>query len=308
MKWLEISIKTRSSDIDALCERLEEMGVGGMVIEDENDFRAFLENNREYWDYVDEELEAQFRGLSRVKFYAADDDEGRALLAQIRREGYDAADALIDDENWENNWREHYVPIEIGEKLVIVPEWEDAPEGGRIPVRLDPGLIFGTGSHATTRMCLEFLDALPLAGARVLDLGCGSGILGIAALCLGAASVTGCDIDPKSPDVACANAALNGFAGEIFRILAGDVIKDTALRRELGDGYDIVLCNIVSDVIIPLAEYIPAFLKPGGVVITSGIIEGREDEVAAALQKAGLSIIESRASEDWHAFKCGHSS
>ena len=305
MKWIEISIKTNSRDIDELCIRLEELGVSGIVIEDEEDFKTFLENNRDYWDYVDDELEDKFRGLSRVRFYAPEDDDGLAFTEQIRREfGEDVSHTLIDDEDWENNWREHYRPIEIGERIVIVPEWEGTPDEDRIAVRLDPGLIFGTGSHATTRMCIELLDEMRPDALDVLDLGCGSGILGIAALALGASRVLGCDIDPKAPDTACANAALNNFGKDKFRVFAGDIVTDASLRREFGDAYDLVLCNIVSDVIIRLAPHLPVFLKPGGVLITSGIIDGRETEVRNSLINAGFSISEGRSSEDWHAFKC----
>jgi ribosomal protein L11 methyltransferase len=185
-----------------------------------------------------------------------------------------------------------------------VPEWESVPEGGRLPLRLDPGLIFGTGSHATTRMCLAALEQYAAPGKRVLDLGCGSGILGIGALVLGCESSTGCDIDPKAPDVAMANAALNGIGAERFQVRAGDILSDSSLRKALGTGYDIVLANIVSDVIIPLAPLVDAFLAPDGVFITSGIIEGRQDEVAAAIRAAGFAITVHRCEEEWHCFEC----
>ena len=198
MQWIEASVETKSEEIDAVCAQLAELGAGGMVVEDEADFRRFLEQNHQYWDYVDDELADKFRGVSRVKFYISDDDEGRALLESIRAElGREIKTAVVADSDWENNWRQYYEPIEIGEKLVVVPEWLEAPEGERIPLRLDPGLIFGTGSHATTRMCLAALEGLSGAGKTVLDLGCGSGILAIGALLLGCERAAGCDIDPK---------------------------------------------------------------------------------------------------------------
>ena len=179
---------------------------------------------------------------------------------------------------------------------------EEIPPGGRLPPILDPGLIFGTGSHATTRMCLQALEEWAAPGKRVLDLGCGSGILGIGALVLGCDSCLGCDIDPKAPDVAMANAALNRFGLDRIRILAGDLLSDTSLRRSFGSGYDIVLANIVSDVIISLSTYIPSFLRPDGVFITSGIIEGRQEEVRAAIEKAGFRVTGHLLEEDWHCF------
>ena len=133
------------------------MGVGGFVIENEADFQDFLENNHQYWDYVDDELEQKFAGVSRIKCYLTDDAAGRKALRAIRAAYGEVAVATVADSDWENNWREYYKPIEVGEKLVVVPEWEPIPDDGRVPLRLDPGLIFGTGSHATTRMCLAAL-------------------------------------------------------------------------------------------------------------------------------------------------------
>ena len=305
MQWIEASVETKSEEIDALCAQLAELGAGGMVVEDEADFQRFLEQNHQYWDYVDDELADKFRGVSRVKFYFADDADGRAQLDAIRA-GLDREirTAIVADSDWENNWRQYYEPIEIGEKLVVVPEWLDAPEDGRVPLRLDPGLIFGTGSHATTRMCLAALEGLSAPGKTMLDLGCGSGILAIGALLLGCDRAVGCDIDPKAPDVAESNAALNGIGPDRFRVYAGDVLSDAGMRASLGAGYDIVTANIVSDVIIPLAGLVRPFLKPDGAFLTSGIIEGRQDEVAEALRKNGFTILEHYNEEDWHCFLC----
>lgn len=303
MRWIEVAVATRSDEIDEICERLAALGAGGMVVEDEADFQAFLEHNHQYWDYVDDALTDKFRGVSRVKFYLADDDAGRALLETIRAAlGREITTAYVQDSDWENNWRQYYQPIEIGEKLVVVPEWLEAPDDGRIPLRLDPGLIFGTGSHATTRMCLAALEHYAAPGRRALDLGCGSGILGIGALLLGCDAVMGCDIDPKAPEVAEANAALNGLHADRFRVCAGDILTDAGMRASLGTGYDLVLANIVSDVIIPLSAIAPRFLAPDGVFLCSGIIEGRQDEVADALRKNGFAILEHFNEEEWHCY------
>ena len=303
MKWIEAAVATKSEEIDAVCEQLAALGAGGMVVEDEADFQAFLENNHQYWDYVDDELESKFRGVSRIKFYLSDDDAGRAQLQTIRAGiGREITTTCVQDSDWENNWRQYYQPIEIGEKLVVVPEWLETPDDGRIPLRLDPGLIFGTGSHATTRMCLAALEHCAAPGKRVLDLGCGSGILGIGALLLGCDSVAGCDIDPKAPEVAEANAALNGLHADRFRVCAGDVLADAPMRASLGAGYDLVLANIVSDVIIPLSGIVGEFLAPDGVFLCSGIIEGRRDEVAAALRRNGFAILEHFNEEEWHCY------
>ena len=302
MRYIEVTVDTPAEEIDRRCEEMSAMGVGGFVIENEADFQQFLENNHQYWDYVDDELEQKFAGVSRIRCYLTDDAEGQRALRAIRAAYGDVPIAMVEDSDWENNWREYYKPIEVGEKLVVVPEWEPIPSDGRVPLRLDPGLIFGTGSHATTRMCLAALEKYVNQESRVLDLGCGSGILGIGALVLGAKCCLGCDIDPKAPDVVMSNAALNGIGPERLTACAGDVIADASLRRGFGSGYDLVLANIVSDVIIPLAPHVPGFLAPEGVFITSGIIEGRQDEVRAAIERAGLRVIDHHCEEEWHQF------
>lgn len=302
MRYWECILDTAADEIDSRCEELAALGVGGFVVENEEDFRNFLENNKQYWDFVDRELEEQYAGLSRLKFYLTDDEDGLSVLSAVRECYPSLLFSTVEDSDWENNWREYYKPIEVGEKLVVVPEWEDIPENGRLPLRLDPGLIFGTGSHPTTRMCLLALEACAAPGKRVLDLGCGSGILGIGALVLGCESCLGVDIDPKAPDVAMSNAALNGFGPGVIRIMAGDLLADSSLRRSLGSGYDIVLANIVADVIIPLSAYVRGLLKPGGVYISSGIMEGRQNEVRAAIEAAGFTVINHYCEDDWHCY------
>ena len=304
MRWIEVCLDTPAAEIDARCEALAALGAEGFVIENEADFQDFLEHNHQYWDYVDEELAQKFAGVSRIKCYLADDEAGRAILRAMRAAYPSLTVAFVADSDWENNWREYYKPIEVGEKLVVVPEWEAVPPGGRVPLRLDPGLIFGTGSHATTRMCLAALEKLARPGLRVLDLGCGSGILGIGALVLGAESCLGCDIDPKAPDVAMANAALNGIGPERFTVLAGDILGDARLRKRLGTGYSLVLANIVSDVIIPLSAFARGFMAEGGRFICSGVIEGRQDEVRAALERNGFTVERHVCEEEWHCFVC----
>lgn len=304
MRYIEVILDTPPEEIDSRCERMAAMGVGGFVIENEADFQDFLENNHQYWDYVDRELEQQYAGVSRIKCYLTDDGDGQRLLREIRAAYGPVAVSFVEESDWENNWREYYKPIPVGEKLVVVPEWEAIPEGGRIPLRLDPGLIFGTGSHATTRMCLAELEHYVNQDTEVLDLGCGSGILGIGALVLGARRCLGCDIDPKAPDVVRANAALNGIGPDRLQVCAGDILSDLSLRRGFGTGYQLVLANIVSDVIVPLSGFVGEFLAPDGVFICSGIIEGRQDEVRAALERNGFSVRAHRCEEEWHCFTC----
>lgn len=314
MKWLELHIDTARAGLEPVSELLREQGVEGLVIDDEADFKDFLENNHQYWDYVDDELMAEKHGKCRVTFYLEESESGFSTLAQVRialsalkKQHPEYAPLLltmenVEDADWENNWKQFYKPMEIGERLLVIPEWEQAKPTERVKLILNPGLTFGTGSHATTRLCLQALEKHIRGGEKVLDLGCGSGILGIGALLLGCAHVTGCDIDPKAPEVAAANAALNGFYEDRFTVCAGDILVDAGLRRRLGTGYDIVLANIVADVIIPLAALAPAFLAPGGTFVCSGIIDGREDEVAAALTRAGFTVTAHDTLEEWHCF------
>ena len=304
MRCIEVCVNTPEDRIDERCEAMAAMGAGGFVIENESDFRDFLENNHQYWDYVDQELEDKFKGLSRIKCYLTDDEEGLAVLRSIKAAYGDVETGFVEDSDWENNWREYYKPIEVGEKLVVVPEWEEIPQDGRLPLRLDPGLIFGTGSHATTRMCLAALEGFAGPGVRVLDLGCGSGILGIGALVLGCDSCFGVDIDPKAPEVVLSNAALNGIGPDRMKVCAGDILADASLRAYLGGGYQLVLANIVADVIIPLSAMVRPFLAEGGVFICSGIIEHRWVETEAALKANGFAILEHKSEEEWHCFVC----
>ena len=304
MRYIEVTVNTPKEEIDARCERMAAMGAGGFVIENEDDFRDFLEHNRQYWDYVDEELENRFLGVSRIKCYLTDDADGLAVLRQIRAAYPELTTAFVEDSDWENNWREYYKPIEVGEKLVVVPEWEQAPDDGRIPLRLDPGLIFGTGSHATTRLCLAALEQYCAPEVSVLDLGCGSGILGIGALLLGCRRCLGVDIDPKAPDVVMSNAALNAIGSDRMTALAGDILADAGLCARIGGGWHLVLANIVADVIIALSAQVRQFMAPGAVFICSGIIENRWPETANALKANGFEILDHRSEEEWHCFVC----
>lgn len=304
MRYIEVTVNTPGAEIDARCQEMADMGAGGFVIENEEDFKDFLEQNHQYWDYVDDELENQYAGVSRIKCYLTDDEDGLAVLRRINAAYSDVTTSYVEDSDWENNWREYYKPIEVGEKLVVVPEWEEAPQDRRLPLRLDPGLIFGTGSHATTRMCLAALEKFSKPGVRVLDLGCGSGILGIGALILGCDSCLGVDIDPKAPDVVMSNAALNGIGADKMTAWAGDIIADASLRARIGSGYQLVLANIVADVIIPLSAVVRQFMAPGAVFICSGIIEHRWPETEAALISNGFEILDHKSEDEWHCFVC----
>lgn len=307
IKWLEIAINLPPEKMDEVSAKLIAAGMTGLVIEEEGEFQQFLEQNRQYWDYVDEELLEQMRGISRIKFYVTDDEDGHRQLAQYM-EGLDCEYTAVSltDNDWAYSWQKYYKPMTIGERLYVVPEWErekPVPEG-RVPFYLNPGLTFGTGSHASTQLCLEGVEEHTKEGDLVLDLGCGSGILSIAALVLGAKEAIAVDIDPKAVDVAYENAALNGIGKERYTVRAGNVITDRGLANELAQNrYPLVLANIVADVIIPLSQQVPKLLAEGGIFLCSGIIDSRAHEVEEALERNGLKVTKKREKNGWVALE-----
>ena len=282
-KWLEVAVNNDPAHLDEVCAKLAAAGMDGLVIEDEGDFLQFLEQNRQYWDYVDQELLDRMKGVTRVKFYVTDDADGRAQLEQYTRGlGWEYTATPMADSDWAYSWQKYYQPLEIGRRLYVVPEWmrEEPVPQGRVPLYLNPGLTFGTGSHASTQLCLEGVEAHTRQGMEVLDLGCGSGILSYE------------------------NAALNGIGRDRYTVRAGDVLSDASLAAELRQRrYGLVLANIVADVIIPLSAHVPALLEKDGVFLCSGIIDTRAGEVEAALARNGLQVTKKREKNGWAALE-----
>ncbi|MBQ1705344.1 MAG: 50S ribosomal protein L11 methyltransferase [Clostridia bacterium] len=318
MEWLEITIDSASRGIGLLETALTLNGFDSFIIDDEAEFHTFLETNRDYWDIVDEDLEKSLDGVSRIRLYLADGPDAPEEIARLREllAGLSAAYpdaglgtlalslANVRDEDWENNWKQYYQPIPIGQRLLVVPKWmQPDPGEERIPVFLDPGMIFGTGAHASTQMCMLRLEELIRGGEEVLDLGSGSGILSITALRLGAAHATGVDVDPKAEDIARENAAINGLGADRFTAVTGNVITgQDALESLFSKTYDVVCMNIFADVIIPMAAVLPRFMTGKTRVICSGVLENRYEEVRAAIEKAGLRITSLQTLNDWCCF------
>ena len=303
MAWLEITINTEPGSVNALAANLTALGFEDLCIEDQQEFETFLEENREYWDYIDEGLEKQLQGLSRVKLYLEDTDE--ANLGKLRsfsaEKGLSMDEKALPDTDWSESWKENYPPQEVGDSLVVLPYWlAEGYEGDRKQVILDPGLTFGTGAHPSTQMVMETMEETVTPGMHCLDLGSGSGILSITALRLGAESAVGVDIDPKAEDIARENAAYNGFSSPAFTALTGNVTGDKKLMARLSEKrYGLVLVNIVADVIIGLAPVLPEFLGPDTTLICSGILDTRLPDVLSALKQAGLAVTGIRQKEEW---------
>ena len=302
MAWLEITIDTAAEKMNSVVTLLTARGFSDLVIEDQAEFETFLEENKAYWDYIDEAFQEKLQGLSRIRLYLENTDKSgmerlEKAVAELR---LSMTVAPLAETDWEESWKDNYPPQEVGGKIVVLPYWRAEEETDRVKVILDPGLTFGTGAHPSTQMVMEKMEEIVKPGFRCLDLGSGSGILSIAALRLGAVSAVGIDIDPKAEDIARENAAYNGFGAPEFTALTGNVTEDKERMEQLAAGeYDLVLVNIVADVIIGLAPVLPNFLTEKSTLICSGILDVRLEDVCAALTQAGLTVTAVKAKEDW---------
>lgn len=316
MNWIETQIITASAGVDALCAMLTDLGIKGFSIADPADFQEFLQNKEGKWDYIDLDLLGMAQGDTTVTVYLPDNAQGaeqlvalRAMLAQIHaRDDAQLFGTLeltlknVREEDWANNWKQYFKPFTVGERLLIKPSWEMCENPwNRAVLEIDPASSFGTGQHHTTRLCLELLEQLMHPGDRVLDLGCGSGILSIGALLLGASGATAVDIEENAAATATENARKNHIDPTLYRVFCGNVLEDETLCREIGDGYDLICANIVADVLIAMKQLFRQFLRPEGTLIVSGIIMERRDEVLDQLKSAGFTLLEVREKEGWAA-------
>ena len=316
MDWAEVNIYTSTEGVETVTGRLTELGVTGFVIKDAKDFEDFLADKTGNWDYIDDDLMGLKNCETTVTLYLQKDEEGAALLGAVRKavaelKAGDSEGRLgrleidtgsIRDEDWANNWKQYFKPIEIGEKLLIKPSWEEIPEGEtRKILEIDPASSFGTGQHDTTRLCLELIEKYIREGDRVLDLGCGSGILSVGAMLLGAERVTAVDITDDSMRITKENFEKNGFGEETLCCYCGDITSSERLREKIGSGFDMVCANIVADVLIAMSPYFAGFLKPGGRLTVSGIIDARLGEVLGAIKAQGFELTEQRRLDDWNA-------
>lgn len=318
MNFICVTVDTTHEGIEPVTERLLSLGITGVEIEDAQEFKAFLRENKQCWDYVDHALCERMSGGTKVKFYLPDTAAGRKTLSAVRQ-SLDSLSALdekglfgtlelslsaLSEDDWANSWKQYFKPIAVGKRFLVRPEWEriDTVPEDRIVLSIEPGMLFGSGAHETTRLCLEALEETVTEGARVLDIGCGSGILAVGALLLGAGSAVCVDIDPAAEDAVRGNAGLNGIAPERLEVLVGDAVSDGPLRQRIGKGYDIVCANIVADVILALLPALSDFLKPSGYFAASGIIGARAEDVRCAACAAGLVLERKLRENDWVCF------
>lgn len=311
--FIQIDVFTSSQAIDGITGALTERGITGFIIQDSADFEDFLADKNANWDYVDDSLMGLKTVEPHITVYVHDNAQGIEMLASIRElvNGYaqNNADSFygnirlelanVKEEDWANNWKQYYKPFRVGRSLIVKPTWENVePNEGDKILEIDPASTFGTGQHYTTKMVMETLEDVVKPGDRVLDLGCGSGILTIAAMLFGALEATICDIFENAVKTASENIESNGFTS--FKAYCGNIIEDKKLRGEIGGGYDVICANIVADVIIAMSPLFEGFLKTGGRLVVSGIIDERADEVKAALSQNGWKTLSQKNEDGWN--------
>ena len=315
MDFLETTIFTTTAGIEPVTGVLLNLGINGFVVEDAQDFNDFLEDTTIYWDYVDDDLMKLKDCETNIKIYLPQNPQGNETLLLVRQalEGLKSRDAnhafgrleltlnAVKAEDWENNWKQYFKPFCVGEHFLIKPSWEEVKDtNGRTILEIDPASSFGTGSHTTTQLCIQQLEHLVHKGDEVLDMGCGSGILGIAALLLGANHVTAVDIDLNSVRTAKENALKNHIAPDKLDAYCGNITQDEALFETVASrSYDVIAANIVADVIISMRHILYKLLKEDGRMVVSGIICERTHEVADALVNAGFAVLEQNEQNDW---------
>ena len=317
MDWIKVSIFTKNTGIDAVLGILLDFGIESTQVCDEGEFSSFLEENRKSWDYVDDDLLKQMSAETHIDFYIT--PEELDVLDKIKSElislkATDTNDLYgklelsfenLEGEDWLNSWKKHFHTFTISDKLIIKPYWENIENTGKKVFEINPGMSFGTGTHHTTKMCLEDIVNIVNLDDSVLDLGSGSGILSIVSLLFGAKDAVSVDIDENSIKTISENLKRNNIDEDKCKIFIGNIIEDFDLQNKiLQKQYDIVLANIVADVIIAILPLVKRAIKSDGIFIASGIIEDRISEVKEKLTSEGFAIISEKRSADWAEFMC----
>ena len=316
--WIEIFIETTKEGFEPVSGIIYQCGITGVMIEDTDDFEEFLENPARDWDYIEDELvEQKHNAKNGITFFVRDNMNGKETFELVKEMlknakenekeidfgSLDITVKNIKEDDWANNWKKYFKPFAVGDKIVIRPSWEEYnDDGNKTVLKIDPGHVFGTGTHETTQLCIELIENYLKKDDMVLDIGCGSGILSIASLLLGAKYADAVDIDPNAIDIAYTNAGMNDIGRETYDVVSGNILEDEDLNEKYsGKKYDVVEANIVADVIIALTDKIPQYIKDGGVFISSGIIVERLDDVLEALKGHGFEVLEVKKKKGWSA-------
>lgn len=315
MKWTKFTLETTTEAVDLISDMLSNLGIVGIEISD--NIQLSEEDRQKLFIDILPELKED-DGSALVSFYLDTQDDAKALLSSVRAGLSELADFVsigsgkitvteTEDKDWINNWKEFFKPFRVDETIVIKPTWEELTERREedLVIEIDPGTSFGTGAHETTKLCIIGIKQYLKPESIILDAGSGSGILSIIAKKLGAKEVIGIDIDPNATDSAIQNAGVNQLiiAEGNLSFTTGNIIEDDGIRSEIGiEKYDMVVANILADVIIPLSEVIGENLKPGGIFISSGIINTKEDSVREAIEKNNFTILEVNRMNDWVSF------
>lgn len=316
MEWIEVFVATSQMGLEPVEGVLYQCGLNGLMIHDEVDFAEFLENPNREWDYVADELvEEKQEQTTGITFFLRDNLYGREQLSQIKSalQSVKETEKELDlgslevtmknvaEEDWANNWKKYFKPFPVGDKIMIKPSWEELPaQTDKIILKIDPGHIFGTGTHETTQLCMELIEKYVKKDDMVLDIGCGSGILSIASLLLDAKEADAVDIDPNAIQIAYENSDRNDIDRNRYHVKAGNILEDKELQASYsGKKYDLVAANIVADVIIALTKQVPDYIKDGGIFLCSGIITERKEDVLEALKAAGFAVLDIKEKTSW---------
>ena len=319
MKYLEINIETSAAGIEPVVSALLNLGITDTAVEDPRDIEDLMDKKQTYdWDYLDDSIIEKMKESPKVTVYLEDTEENRTLAEQIAPameelrskaregifgEGADFGSLRVgkkqeDDTQWKDKWKEYFKPARIAENIVVKPTWESYErQGDEKVIEIDPGMAFGTGTHETTSLCVKMLEKYQKESDKVLDVGCGSGILSIAAALLGAEDVLGVDIDPVAVEVAAENIELNGVAN-VAKAQYGDLTKGIDYKA------DIVVANLMADLVMMLSEDVARHMQPGGLFISSGILVEKEVQVTEHLRSQGFGIVEVREDGGWCCIVC----
>ena len=309
MKWIKFRLKTTTEAEDIVSSMLMDLGIQGVEIED----KVPLTQSDKEQMFVDilPEIEAD-DGVAYLSFYLEPEDDKEKILSEIRQELQEMSSYLnvgecrieeseTEDVDWVNNWKQYFHQFYVDD-ILIIPSWENVkPEDSdKMVIHIDPGTAFGTGMHETTQLCIRQIRKYVTEGTRILDVGCGSGILGMLALKFGAAYSVGTDLDPCAIEATYENMEVNGISKDRYEVMIGNIIDDKEVQDKVGYGcYDIVVANILADVLVQLTPVIVNQLKSGGIYITSGIIDDKEQTVVDAVKAAGLEVLDVTYQGEW---------